>query len=107
MPLSRLAALSCCLLLTITPAHPQQTAQPQFKSSELQVTVNRAKRAAAGQLAASLMITNISKENIALYGAGGAAIMTDTGETAESAEITGLPICTASCQLPNAVKVCT
>ena len=44
----RTAALSISLLsLSFMPALPQQTAQPQFKSSELQVTVNRAKRTAA------------------------------------------------------------
>jgi len=49
MPLHRLAAIACCfLLLTHTPARPEQPVQPQFKSSELQVTVNRAKRNAAG-----------------------------------------------------------
>jgi hypothetical protein len=69
---------------------------------ELQVTVNRAKRNAAGQLAASLVILNISHENIALYGNGGAAIMTDTGETSESSDASGLPICTVSCQIPHA-----
>ena len=85
MRYTRPAAMSfSLLLLTIMPALPQQPAQPQFKSSELQVTVNRAKRNAAGQLAASLVFLNVSRENVALYGTGGAAIMTDTGETAES-----------------------
>jgi len=103
MPLHRLAAIACCfLLLTHTPARPEQPVQPQFKSSELQVTVNRAKRNAAGQLAASLVVLNISRENIALYGTGGAAIVTDTGETSESSDASGLPICTASCQIPHA-----
>ena len=103
MPLSRLAAITCCLLLlTTAPALPQQPTQPQFKSSELQVTVNRAKRTAAGQLATSLVFRNISRENVAVYGTGGAAIMTDTGETAESADVSGLPICTTSCQIPHA-----
>jgi len=98
-----MAAISCCLLLlTTAPALSQQTAQPQFKSSELQVTVNRAKRNAAGQLAASLVFLNISHENVALYGTGGAAIMTDTGETSESSDASGLPICTVSCQIPHA-----
>ena len=45
---------------------------------------------------------NISHENIALYGTGGAAIMTDTGETSESSDASGLPICTVSCQIPHA-----
>ena len=54
MMLYRLIAISCLLLLTIAPALPEQPAQPQFKSSELQVTVNRAKRNAAGQLVTSL-----------------------------------------------------
>ena len=84
MRLHRTAALSISLLLlSFMPALPQQTAQPQFKSSELQVTVNRAKRTAAGQLATSLVFRNISRENVAVYGTGGAAIMTDTGETAD------------------------
>ena len=103
MRLHRTAALSISLLLlSFMPALPQQTAQPQFKSSELQVTVNRAKRTAAGQLATSLVFRNISRENVAVYGTGGAAIMTDTGETAESADVSGLPICTTSCQIPHA-----
>ena len=103
MPLSRLAAITCrLLLLTTAPALPQQPAQPQSKSSEPQVTVNRAKRTAAGQLATSLVFRNISRENVAVYGTGGAAIMTDTGETAESRTSSGLPICTASCQIPHA-----
>ena len=53
------------LLLSSLPALPQQVAQPQFKSSELQVTVNRAKRNAAGQLVVSLQLTNVSQENLA------------------------------------------
>ena len=102
MILYRLIAISCLLLLTIAPALPEQPAQPQFKSSELQVTVNRAKRNAAGQLVTSLVIMNVSNENVALYGNGGAAIMTDTGETSESSDASGLPICTVSCQIPHA-----
>ena len=103
MAIHRVAAISfSLLLLTSVHALSQLPAQPQFKSSELQVTINRAKRNAAGQLAASLVILNISHENIALYGTGGAAIMTDTGETAESSDASGLPICTVSCQIPHA-----
>jgi len=103
MTITRLAAIGFSFLLLMS-AHAlsQQPAQPQFKSSELKVTVNRAKRNAAGQLAASLVILNISHENIALYGTGGAAIMTDTGETSESSDAGGLPICTTSCQIPHA-----
>ena len=45
---------------------------------------------------------NVSNENVALYGNGGAAIMTDTGETSELSDESGLPICTVSCQIPRA-----
>jgi hypothetical protein len=102
MLIYRLAAIGFSLLLMSAHALSQQPAQPQFKSSELQVTVNRAKRNAAGQLVTSLVIMNVSSENVALYGSGGAAIMTDTGETSESSDASGLPICTTSCQIPHA-----
>lgn len=103
MLIYRLAAIGFILLLLMSAhAFPEQPVQPQFKSSELKVTVNRAKRNAAGQLVTSLVIMNVSQENVALYGNGGAAIMTDTGETSESSDASGLPICTASCQIPHA-----
>ena len=95
---------SCCLLLlTTAPARPEQPAQPQFKSSELQVTVNRAKRNAAGQLVVSLQLTNVSQENIALYGSGGTEATTETGDTVVSSETKGLPVCTVDCNLTNAI----
>jgi hypothetical protein len=85
------------------PALSQQVAQPQFKSSELQVTVNRAKRNAAGQLVVSLQLTNVSQENIALYGSGGSEATTETGDTVVSSETKGLPVCTVDCNLTNAI----
>ena len=104
MPLSRITAISCCLLLLSSlPALPQQVAQPQFKSSELQVTVNRAKRNAAGQLAVSLQLTSVSREDIALYGCGGSEATTETGDTVISSETKGLPVCTVDCNLTNAI----
>ncbi len=91
------------LLLSSLPALPQQPAQPQFKSSELQVTVNRAKRNAAGQLVVSLQLTSVSQENIALYGSGGSEATTETGDTVVSSETKGLPVCTVDCNLTNAI----
>ncbi len=91
------------LLLSSLPALPQQPAQPQFKSSELQVTVNRAKRNAAGQLVVSLQLTNMSKENLALYGSGGTEATTETGDAVVSSETKGLPVCTVDCNLTNAI----
>ena len=103
MPLFRLTTISCwLLLLTIAPAFPQQQPQPQFKSSELQVTVNRAKRNAAGQLVISLRFENVSRENVALYGVEGAGVTTEAGETAEPTGVIGLPLCAASCDNPVA-----
>ena len=91
------------LLLSSLPALPQQAPQPQFKSSELQVTVNRAKRNAAGQLVVSLQLTNVSQENIALYGSGGSEATTETGDAVVSSETKGLPVCTVDCNLTNAI----
>jgi len=104
MPLYYIRAITCCLLLlTIAPARPEQPVQPQFKSSELQVTVNRAKRNAAGQLVVSLLINNVSQENLALYGSGGTEATTETGDTVISSETKGLPVCTVDCNLTNAI----
>jgi hypothetical protein len=104
MPIFRLAAISVTLLLlTSVQALPQQAAEPQFKSSELQVTVNRAKRNAAGQLVVSLQLTNVSQENLALYGSGGTEATTETGDIVVSSETKGLPVCTVDCNLTNAI----
>jgi len=104
MPIYRLAATSLVLLiLTSAPVLSQQAAQPQFTSSELQVTINRAKHNAAGQLVTSLLITNISSENLALYGSGGTEATTETGDTITSSETRGLPVCTVDCNLTNAI----
>ena len=103
MPLSRITAISCSiLLLTIAPASPEPSAQPKFKSSELQVTVNRAKRNAAAQLVISLLFENVSRENVALYGVEGTGVTTEAGETAEPTGVIGLPLCAASCENPVA-----
>lgn len=101
MLLVRAAILACSLSLCIT-AHTsaEQAPAPTFKSSELQVTVKRAKRNAAGQLAISLLIENIAHENVALYGVDGAGVTTESGETAEPSDVVGLPFCVASCQNP-------
>jgi hypothetical protein len=97
-------AISCCLLLlTAASARPEQPVQPQFKSSELQVTVNRAKRNAAGQLVVSLLFNNVSQENLALYGSGGTEATTETGDTVISSETKSLPVCTVDCNLTNAI----
>jgi len=85
------------------PTLPQPASQPQFRSSELQVTINRAKHNAAGQLVTSLLITNISSENLALYGSGGTEATTETGDTITSSETRGLPVCTVDCNLTNAI----
>jgi hypothetical protein len=85
------------------PALPQHTAQPQFQSSELRVSVDRAGRNAAGQLSVTLLFSNISQENIALYDSGGAEMVTDAGDTALSSETIGVPVCTVDCQLGNAI----
>ena len=90
------------LMVMSVPALPQE-AQPQFKSSELQVTVHRAGRNAADQLVISLRFTNVSQENLAIYGSGGAEATTETGDTLASWEIKGLPFCTVDCQLTNAI----
>ena len=104
MPLCHIhAIILCLLLLTTAPARPEQPAQPQFKSSELQVTANRAKRNAAGQLVVALQLTNVSQENIALYGSGGSEATTETGDTVVSSETKGLPVCTVDCNLTNAI----
>lgn len=104
MPLSRITAISCCLLLlTAAPARPEQPAQPQFKSSELQVTVNRAKRNAAGQLVVSLLFNNVSQEKLAIYVSGGTEGTTETGDVMVSSETKGLPVCTIDCNLTNAI----
>ena len=104
MPLSRMIAISCCLLLlTAAPVRPEQPVQPQFKSSELQVTVNRAKRSAAGQLVVSLQLMNMSQENLALYSNGGTEGTTETGDALVSSETKGLPVCTVDCNLTNAI----
>jgi len=104
MPLYRIVAISCCfLLLTTAPASPQQPQQPPFKSSELQVVVKRAKRNAAGQLVTSLLFTNMSPENLAIYGSGGTELTSETGDTLLSSETKGLPICTVDCNLTNAI----
>ena len=63
MRLHRVAlSAASLLLLSSVPALPQQTAQPQFQSSEVKVTVNRARRNAAGQLSVTLLFSNISQE---------------------------------------------
>jgi len=103
MRLHRVAPAAGLLLLSSVPALPQQTAQPQFQSSELQVTVNRAKRNAAGQLAVTLLFSNISQENIALYDSGGAEIVTDSGATSLSSDTIGVPVCTVDCPIGNAI----
>ena len=84
-------------------ASRSKLAQPQFKSSELQVTVNRAKRNAAGQLVVSLLFNNVSQENLALYGSGGTEGTTETGDAVVSSETKGLPVCTVDCNLTNAI----
>jgi hypothetical protein len=99
----RPAAIIITFLMAMSvPALPQE-AQPQFKSSELQVTVNRARRNAADQLMISLRFTNVSQENLAFYGSGGAEATTETGDALASWEIKGLPVCTVDCQLTNAI----
>jgi hypothetical protein len=104
MPLYYIRAITCCvLLLTTAPARPEQPAQPQFKSSELQVTANRAKRNAAGQLVVSLLFNNVSQENLAIYGSGGTEATTETGDVVVSSETKGLPVCTVDCNLTNAI----
>ena len=104
MPLYYIRAITCCLLLlTTAPARPEQPVQPQFKSSELQVTVNRAKQNAAGQLVVSLLFNNVSQEKLALYGSGGTEATTETGDTVISSETKGLPVCTVDCNLTNAI----
>ena len=91
------------LLLSSLPALPQQVARPQFKSSELQVTINRAKRNAAGQLVVSLQLTNVSQENLAIYGSGRSEATTETGDTVDSSETKVLPVSTVDCNLTNAI----
>jgi hypothetical protein len=104
MPLYYIRAITCCLLLlTTAPARPEQPAQPRFKSSELQVTVNRARRDAAGQLVVSLLFNNVGQEKLALYGSGGTEATTETGDTVISSETKGLPVCTVDCNLTNAI----
>jgi len=104
MRLHRVAlSAASLLLLSSVPALPQQTAQPQFQSSELQVTVDRARRYAAGQLSVTLLFSNISQENIALYDSGGAEMVTDSGDASLSSDTIGLPVCTVDCQLGNAI----
>ena len=104
MPLYHIHAITCCLLLlTTAPARPEQPARPQFKSSELQVTANRAKRNAAGQLVVSLLFNNVSQENLAIYGSGGTEATTETGDVVVSSETKGLPVCTVDCNLTNAI----
>jgi hypothetical protein len=104
MRLQRAAATGICLLLLSSlPALPQQPAQPQFKSSELQVTINRAKRNAAGQHVVSLLFNNVSQENLAIYGSGGTEGTTGTGDAVVSSETKGLPVCTIDCNLTNAI----
>ena len=104
MPHYHIPAITCCLLLlTTAPARPEQPAQPQFKSSELQVTANRAKRNAAGQLVVSLLFNNVSQENLAIYGSGGTEGTTETGDAVVSSETKGLPVCTVDCNLTNAI----
>jgi hypothetical protein len=104
MPLYHIHAIACCLLLlTTVPARPEQPAQPQVKSSELQVTANRAQRNAAGQPVVSLLFNNVSQENLALYGSGGTEATTETGDVMVSSETKGLPVCTVDCNLTNAI----
>ncbi len=103
MRLHRVAAVTGLLLLSSVPALPQQTAQPQFQSGELRITVARAGRNAAGQLSVTLLFSNISQENIALYDSGGAEIIIDSGDTSLSADTIGVPVCTVDCQLGNAI----
>jgi hypothetical protein len=104
MPLYYIRAITCCLLLlTTAPARPEQSAQPQFKSSELQVTADRAKRNPAGQLVVSLLFNNVSQENLAIYGSGGTEGTTETGDVMVSSETKGLPVCTIDCNLTNAI----
>jgi hypothetical protein len=104
MPLYRIVAISCCLLLlTIAPALPEHPVQPQFKSSELQVTVDRAKRNAGDQLVVSLLFNNVSEVNLPVYGNGGTEATTETGDTVVSSETKGLPVCTVDCNLTNAI----
>ena len=103
MRLHRVAPAASLLLLSSVPALPQQTAHPQFQSSELRVTVNRARRSAAGQLSVTFLFANISQENIALYDSGGAEMVSDSGDMTLSSDTIGLPVCTVDCQLGNAI----
>ncbi len=104
MTITRMTAISFSLLLLISlPAFPQQSAQPQFKSSDLKVTINHAKRNAAGQLVISLQLANVSQENVALYGSGGTEATTETGDAIISSETKGLPVCTVDCNLTNVI----